>query len=116
MLPVYERTATVGKVVDGDTLHLYVDLGCDITVAMTVRLAGLNAPETSTVAGRAAKAYVEKWVTTHGPVFRLRTAKDRREKYGRYLADLLPAIEGGPSLCQELLADGHAVPYLADRL
>lgn len=116
MLPVHERTATVRKVVDGDTLHLAVDLGCDITVAMTVRLAGINAPETSTQEGRDAKAVVERWVAAHGPVFRLRTAKDRREKYGRYLADLLPAVDGERSLCEELLFTGHAVPYLADRV
>lgn len=112
--PIYERRATVGRVIDGDTLRVQADLGCDITVAMTVRLAGVNAPELSTTAGKAAKAYVEQWVATNGPTFRIRTAKDRKEKYGRYLADLLPMLEGG-SLCDALLASGNAVPYLADR-
>lgn len=110
--PVFERRATVTRVVDGDTLHLSVDLGCDIDIAMTVRLYGLNAPEHGTMDGNEATAFVERWVRDkageHG--FRLRTVKDRREKYGRYLADLLP-YDDGPSLCQALLAAGHAVPY-----
>ena len=59
---VFERRATVTRIVDGDTLHLDVDLGCDTTLAMTVRLYGLNCPEMNTDAGKAAKAYVEQWV------------------------------------------------------
>ena len=108
----YERHATVRKVVDGDTLHLTVDLGCDTCINMTVRLAGINAPENSTPEGRSATAFVVAWVATHGPRgLIVRTTKDRREKYGRYLVDLLPA-GGGPSLVTMLLEAGHAVPYL----
>lgn len=118
--PVFERQATVGRVVDGDTLHLAVDLGCDVDLAMTVRLYGLNTPELPTPEGVAAKAFVTEWVTEHGPVFALRTVKDRKEKYGRYLADLVPLdLTPEPdsrtyptSLCTALLDAGHAVPYL----
>lgn len=109
--PVFERRASVTKVVDGDTLHLSVDLGCDVYVAMTVRLYGLNAPELSTAEGVAARDFVVRWVASHGPVFALRTVKDRKEKYGRYLADLLP-VDGTASLCSLLLDSGRAVPYL----
>lgn len=111
---VYERTATVTRVVDGDTLHIVANLGCDVALAMTVRLAGVNAPETSTPEGRAAQVYVAAWVADHGPVFTLRTVKDRKEKWGRYLADLI--ARDGPSLCRSLIDAGHAVPYMADRL
>jgi len=109
--PVYERTAVVTKVVDGDTLHLDVDLGCDTSLAMTVRLYGVNAPEMSTPEGRVAKQFVADWIAGRaGHGFVLRTVKDRREKYGRYLADLLAA--DGTSLCQALLDSGNAVTYL----
>jgi micrococcal nuclease len=109
---VYERRATVTRVVDGDTLHLDVDLGCDTQLAMTVRLYGLNCPEMNTDAGKAAEAWVEQWVRDHA-VFgcSLRTVKDKKEKYGRYLADLLPD-DHSPSLCTALLESGHAVPYM----
>lgn len=106
---VFERRATVVRVVDGDTLHVDVDLGCDTHLAMTVRLYGVNAPETITEEGKVATRFVETWVSEHGPVFVVRTAKDRKEKYGRYLADLLPP--SGPSLCNALLDAGHAVDY-----
>lgn len=108
---VYERHATVVKVVDGDTLHLLTDLGCDTTLAMIVRLYGINAPEKSTTAGVVARDFVQRWVDTSGPTFVLRTVKDSREKYGRYLADLVP-IAGGDTLCAALLASGNAVYYL----
>ena len=108
---VFERHATVTRVVDGDTLHLNVDLGCDTTLAMTVRLYGLNCPEMNTEEGKAAKAYVERWVALSGPVFVVRTVRDRKEKYGRYLADLLP-VDGSESLCEALLFNGLAVPYM----
>ena len=107
---VYERHAYVTRVVDGDTLHLMVDLGCDTSLAMTVRLSGLDAPEMNTIEGKAAKAYVEHWVADNGPRFVLRTEKDKREKFGRYLADLLPE-NGNDSLCRSLLIYGYAHPY-----
>lgn len=109
---VYERRCTVERVVDGDTLHLVADMGCDLTLRMIVRLYGVNAPEMSTDAGHAAKAFVEQWVTAYGPVFSLRTVKDKREKFGRYLADLMPLGTAPTSLCTALLATGNAVFYL----
>jgi endonuclease YncB( thermonuclease family) len=111
---VYERRATVTRVIDGDTLYLAANVGLDITVNMTVRLYGLNCPEMNTDAGKAAKAWVEQWVRDHAGdlgACSLRTVKDKKEKYGRYLADLLPD-DGSPSLCTALLDAGQAVPYM----
>lgn len=108
---VYPRTCTVVRVVDGDTLHVLADLGCDITLAMVVRLYGVNAPEHNTPTGPAATAFVRAWVAEHGPTFELRTVKDKREKYGRYLADLVPA-DGSLSLCLALITSANAAIYL----
>jgi len=110
---VFERHATVAKVVDGDTLHLGVDLGCDTRLAMTVRLYGVNTPELPTPEGVAARDFVSRWLADHQAAetpLVVRTVKDRREKYGRYLVDLLP-VDGSPSLCQSLLDAGMAQPY-----
>lgn len=109
--PVYERKAALVKIVDGDSVHIDVDMGCDITVRMSVRLYWINAPEKSEAAGIVARDFVVQWAERYGPQFYLRTVKDRKEKYGRYLADLLPQ-DGSPSLCTTLLDTGHAVPYL----
>jgi micrococcal nuclease len=109
--PVYERTAVVTKIVDGDTLHTAVDLGCDTTLNMTVRLYGINAPEMSTPEGVVAKQFAADWIAGRAADgFLIRTVKDHKEKYGRYLADLLAA--DGTSLCQALLDSGNAVVYL----
>jgi micrococcal nuclease len=109
---VYERRATVTSVWDADTLHIVASLGCDTQLSMTVRLYGLNAPELATPEGRVAKAWTEAWVADHAAAgFVLRTLRDKREKYGRWLADLLPD-DGSPSLCTALLESGHAVPYM----
>jgi micrococcal nuclease len=48
---MYEYHCEVMRVVDGDTLHLDVDLGCDVHTLMTVRLDGIDAPEMRTAPG-----------------------------------------------------------------
>lgn len=95
------------RIVDGDTLHLSVDLGFDIKRRDTFRLYGLNAPEMSTPEGVAAKAWLEQKLTEG--VLIITTHKDRREKYGRYLATLWIDQR---NVNEAMIADGHAVAYL----
>lgn len=109
--PFYERHAEVLRVIDGDTLHLSVDLGCDVSVNMTVRLVGIDTPELPTVEGKAALDAVRTWLAEHDNRLVVRTVKDKREKFGRYLADLLPEGADAPTLCAYLLETGHARPY-----
>lgn len=108
---MYEYRAHVLRVVDGDTVRLAVDLGCDVVINMTVRLCGLNCPEMNTPEGVAAKDFTLAWLTeatTFDRAVVLRTVKDRREKYGRYLGEILS--DEGSSLNTALLAGDHAVP------
>lgn len=108
---MYEYKARVVKVVDGDTLHLDVDLGCDIHLGMTVRLAGIDAPEMSTNEGKVAKAWVEDWLESCTYLI-IQTVKDKKEKYGRYLAYVLdPDQPTLPSLNQQLVNEGLAKLY-----
>jgi micrococcal nuclease len=100
--------ATVEKVVDGDTLDLQVDLGFGVFTRQRVRLLGINAPEHNTPGGKKATAFVQAWVTEHGPTFTVRTSKDKREKYGRYLATVLSDTK---ELGQALVDAGLAVPW-----
>lgn len=44
--------ATVARVVDADTLALVLDLGWHITLTTNARVAGIDAPELSTDAGK----------------------------------------------------------------
>jgi len=103
---MYEYAATILRVVDGDTVHAEVDLGLDIRVRVTLRLAGINAPEIGTPEGIAAKAWLVDQLGSGSLV--VRTVKDRREKFGRYLATLLV---DGRDLNQAMIDAGHAVAY-----
>jgi micrococcal nuclease len=105
---VFIYQATVDKVVDGDTLDLQVDLGFGVFTRQRVRLLGINAPEHNTDDGKKAIAFVQAWVKEHGPTFTVRTLKDKKEKYGRYLATLLSDTE---ELGQALVDAGLAVPW-----
>lgn len=42
---MYDYTADVLRVIDGDTLELNIDLGFKVYLTRSCRLAGLNAPE-----------------------------------------------------------------------
>lgn len=100
--------ATVEKVVDGDTLDLQVDLGFGVFTRQRVRLLGINAAEHNTPEGKKAIAFVQTWVVEHGPAFTVRTSKDKKEKYGRYLATILSDTG---ELGQALVDAGLAVPW-----
>lgn len=107
---MYEYAARIIRCVDGDTVHADVDFGCDMHRLMVLRFYGVNAPEMSTDAGKAAKAWLVPLIEGKDVV--LRTAKDRQEKYGRYLATLfLPGQS--VSVNDRLVAAGHAVAYMA---
>lgn len=108
----YTRRCTIIQVVDGDTLHLSVDLGYDFRdLRMTVRLNGIDCPEKNTPAGQAAKAATTRWLTQAGNAqLHVESVRDKREKYGRYLATIWRANDPLP-LNQWLINTGHAVPY-----
>lgn len=94
--------------VDGDTVHLAVDLGFDIKRNDTFRLFGINAPEMSTEAGKTAKAWLSDRLA-RVPVLVVTTRKDKREKYGRYLGTLW---DGNQNINEEMIAAGHATEYM----
>jgi micrococcal nuclease len=112
---MYEYTGKVTRVVDGDTLHVDIDLGCDTHLNMTIRLDGIDAPEMSTSEGHLARDYVVAWLEQFGNQVVVRTVKDKKEKYGRYLAWIWPPNimdrPGDNSLQDDMLARGYAKPY-----
>lgn len=110
--PAFTYDAWLKELVDGDTLHCGVDLGCDVAINLTIRLYGINAPEMKTPEGKAAKAFALQWFTTNCPSgkFTLQTVKDKREKYGRYLGTII--APGGQILNDAMIATGNAVVYL----
>jgi micrococcal nuclease len=82
---LFTYAATVRKVVDGDTLTVALAVAPGFTHELKLRLRGLDCPEMSTAAGRAAKAFVDNLVRAGDEVI-ISTAKP--DKYDRYLADV----------------------------
>lgn len=111
---MYEYSARAVAVVDGDTIDLDISLGLDIHHHTRVRLLGVDTPELHSPdpqqreAAQAAKAFVVSQVMDNP--LTVRTVKDRREKFGRYLAEV---FSGGDtvSVNEQLLNRGYAVPY-----
>ena len=110
---MYEYRAKLVKVVDGDTLDLEVDLGFGVKKVDRFRLAGINTPELNRKdereAGLAAKAFVEEWFEGEEYVM-IDTFKDKKGKYGRYIAILWQPDNDGTytSLGSQLVLNGHA--------
>jgi micrococcal nuclease len=115
---LYTYRATVMHVVDGDTVDLSVSLGFEMSYKARFRLVGINTPESyGPVAcdeGRAAKQHLV-YLLKEGTPLVVKTTKDRKEKYGRFLAEVfLLDAEGQPltvSVNQMMIDAGHAKPY-----
>jgi endonuclease YncB( thermonuclease family) len=78
-------SAMLEKVVDGDTLILFIDLGFDVWRSQRVRLRGIDAPERNTPAGERAKVFVEEKMRGNRRVV---VQTFRIDIYGRYVGDV----------------------------
>jgi len=110
-MSLYEYRARVVTVVDGDTVRAEVDLGCDATLRLTIRLFGIDAPEMGTPDGIASKEHLVALVPKDGKVL-LATVKDRKEKYGRYLGTLTDPANPSMSINDRMIANGFALRYV----
>ena len=79
----YIYQATLERVVDGDTVDIVIDLGFSTFRKERIRLYGVDAPEIKTPEGRYVKSVLIDRLNEDG--LKIRTVKDRRDKYGRYL-------------------------------
>ena len=125
MEPKFEYKAKVLRVVDGDTIDLDIDLGFNAHLKERVRLLGVDTPETFGVrkdseeykAGMLAKARVEEKLMpiTQNDFVIVETQKDKKGKYGRYLARIWfledPAQHLWRCINDVLLEEGLARKY-----
>lgn len=91
---MYQYKAIVQKVVDGDTIEIDIDLGLSVWVHNEkIRLYGIDTPEVYGVKkgspewerGSLASEFVKANLNEKDEVI-IETFRDKREKYGRYLA------------------------------
>jgi endonuclease YncB( thermonuclease family) len=103
----YVRSATVVRVLDGDTVILDVDLGFYMRARMSCRLAGINAPEHNQPGGPEAKAALTELLSRGDVTVRSVHA----DKYaGRF--DAYVVIEGSVWTVNAMLVQqGYAVMW-----
>lgn len=87
----YEN-CTLLRVIDGDTIDVRIDHGFSIYSVQRLRLHGLNAPERGQSGYEEAKDAINQLL--YGYYFTIHTKKDRKEKFGRYLAEVFCRIQG----------------------
>lgn len=89
----YTYSAELVRVVDGDTYDLDVDLGFHTTKRIRIRMVDIDTHETYGVTkdseeyqqGIEEKRFVEEWFDSKDAIT-VRTFKDEKGKYGRWLA------------------------------
>ena len=103
----YLYKVALGEVHDGDTLWLTIDLGFYLAHTVRIRMAGINAPELNTDAGKAALAALRGFVAAHPGQWTAQTFKTGEDKYGRWLCTLF--APDGTNVNQWMLNNGYAV-------
>ena len=108
---MYEYKATVTKVYDGDTITVDFDLGFGILIRkQKIRLLGVNTPEvrgTEKPQGIISRDALRQRIL--GKVVIIKTSKDKKGKYGRWLAEV---FIGEENINQWLITEGYGKKYL----
>ena len=121
---MYEYNAIVDRVIDGDTIECTIDLGFHTWKKVTVRLEGINTPESRTrdkeekKLGLAAKARLQEIIDMNDSKCVLKVSG--LGKFGRalstvHVASLSPVVDESSitliNVNERLIAEGHAKPY-----
>lgn len=105
----YVYKADIISVHDGDTCTAIVDLGMRVSVEITIRLYGINAPEVRgghRLRGIESRDFLRSKVLMKSVI--IKTYKDKTEKFGRWLAEIWL---DGVNINQEMVLNGQAVIY-----
>lgn len=115
-MPLYTYRARLSEtsrnhpIYDGDTVRLVADLGFGLLAELgPCRLYGIDTPElrgADREAGIVARDFLRDLLTP-GLWFTIRTHKDEKGKYGRYLCEI--TLDDGTNVNELLVATGHAV-------
>ena len=114
-LELYNYKAEVLRVIDGDTIEVRVSLGFDTYTKKTVRLYGIDTPETRTKdleekeRGFAAKEFLIEILNENNNELLIKS--HGIGKFGRCLGELFVETLGTTSANQTLINEGHAIEY-----
>lgn len=107
--------ARLERVIDGDTLSLAVDLGFSVSIVVSVRLDGVDAPEVRggsseiRTAGYEAAAFVYEWCLPREVLdeWPLEVTTSKVRSFARWVGTVRC---DGVDLGEALIANGHGVP------
>ncbi len=107
---LYIYKGIIKRVIDGDTIIIDIDLGFKFRFCeQPIRLYGINAPEIEDSEGLRAKEFLGQYENCE---CRIKTVKDKKGKYGRFLAVVWIFINNRFVNINELLVEkGYAVYY-----
>ena len=117
---MYQYKIELDRIIDGDTIDCYIDLGFDIKTKKRIRFVGINTPESRTrdleekVKGLAAKARLKEILETANEIH---LDSHGLGKYGRVLGELYVSSyddKDSPTMInvnELLIKEGHAVEY-----
>ena len=108
-LQMHTYKAYLERVVDGDTIHVVLDLGFKMQHREILRLAKINAPEAKTNEGRRASDALKK-ILKDVPFLVVKTNKT--DIYGRYIADVFFDESGKESDLQKIAESGTYLSQL----
>lgn len=110
---LYHYEAKVMSVYDGDTITVDIQLGLDIELRnQKIRLAGIDAPEMrgeEKVHGKISRDWLRDKIL--GKTVIIRTEKDKKGKYGRYLGWIFTLDGKGKSINTQMVELGLADSY-----
>ena len=112
---MYQYSAKLKRVVDGDTVDAYIDLGFNVHVDKRIRFMGIDTPESRTRDltekryGLGAKYRLIEMLEENDNIFVVKS--HGTGKFGRVLGELFHHPESELSINQMLIDEGHAVAY-----
>ena len=106
---MYEYYTKIDKVVDGDTVDVFIDLGFSVWHKERIRLSGIDTAEKNTPLGKALKTFLI--ASLEGKMVRLQVSKP--DKYGRYLGTVF-LKDSAVSINDQLIKANLAKPYGGD--
>jgi micrococcal nuclease len=111
---MFEYNCKVKRIVDGDTLDAYIDLGFDVWVTKRIRFMGIDTPESRTRDkvekryGKGAKHRLVEILEANNNTFTV--LSHGTGKFGRVLGELF-VDAFAESVNDKMIAEGHAVAY-----
>ena len=109
---MYEYNATVEKIYDGDTITVTIQLGFGVFKTERLRLKGIDAPELrgdERPFGLVSRDRLRELIL--GQEIIVKTFKDKKGKYGRYIADIYYNSEQGIFCVNDWLVENKLAIY-----